>query len=397
MALEKKAKIVSGKPKVHKDQILGEGRSGRIITRWTSSIWKLLWKEYLVYVVIFMAVSLTYRYALNEEQQLRFEDFIRFVRSQYSGLPLTFLLGFYVSLVVSRWWSQYVALPWIDDVATFLSVIKFDEAEEEHGRILRRTIIRYCILSWILCIRRLSIKLRKAYPRMKDIVDTGLVTEAEAARIGLEDSVRQHGVSNWWMPLKWATELAEKDKTISSNGLFGWLILKITGFRASLTEVLNYGHVPIPLVYSQVVTLAVRLFFFFALIGKQWIIYRNYDDDFIKRFPERTDLKEVVYEKIDLYYPVFLTIEFMFYFGWLRVAETLYNPFGEDDDDFALEELINRHMKVGFKIVDKLEGPPALEKDEFWGLPVPKLILGLDSNPEKIELITNQEKRDAMI
>ncbi len=28
----------------------------------------------------------------------------------------------------------------------------------------------------------------------------------------------------------------------------------------------------------------------------------------------------------------------------LRVAETLYNPFGEDDDDFELNELLNRHF-----------------------------------------------------
>lgn len=28
-----------------------------------------------------------------------------------------------------------------------------------------------------------------------------------------------------------------------------------------------------------------------------------------------------------------------------RVAETLYNPFGEDDDDFELNQLLNRHFK----------------------------------------------------
>jgi len=387
-----KAKIVGTKPKVNPEQILGEGRSSRIIRRWRSSIWKLLWKEYLVYVVVFISISMIYRYALSENQQTRFEGFIRFVRKESSGLPLTFLLGFYVSLVVSRWWSQYVAMPWPDDVATFLSGIKDKEGEEEHGRILRRTIIRYCILSWVLCIRRLSIKLRKAYPSMKDLVDTGLVTEAEIARIGQEDSVRQHGVSHWWMPLQWCTELVTKDENISGSGLFGLTILKITGFRASLTEVLNYGHVPIPLVYSQVVTLAVRLFFFFALIGKQWIIYPEPGS-------EKFDVKGVVYERIDLYYPVFLTIQFLFYFGWLRVAETLYNPFGEDDDDFALEELINRHMKVAFNIVDKTELPPVLGKDAFWGLPAPKLMLvsnEVGTSPEKIELLTYQEKRDPM-
>jgi len=383
MALDIKAKIVGTKPKIDPEHILGEGRSSRIIRRWTSSIWKLLWKEYLVYVVVFIAISMIYRFALPEEQQKQFENLIRYVRAESSGLPLTFLLGFYVSLVVSRWWAQYVALPWPDNVATFLSGIKDKEGEEEHGRILRRTIVRYCILSWVLCIRRLSIKLRKAYPRIKDIVDTGLITEAEAARIGMEDSVRQHGVSHWWMPLQWCTELATNDDNISNSGLFGLTILKLTGFRASLTEVLNYGHVPIPLVYSQVVTLAVRLYFFFALLSHQWIIYRNEGD-----------------EIVDLYYPIFLTIQFMFYFGWLRVAETLYNPFGEDDDDFALEELINRHMKVAFSIVDKTVAPPALEKDAFWDLQAPKLmpVPNHDGTPsEKIELLTYQEKRDPMV
>ena len=36
------------------------------------------------------------------------------------GLPLTFLLGFYVSLVVKRWWEQYCFLPWPDSIAFFL-------------------------------------------------------------------------------------------------------------------------------------------------------------------------------------------------------------------------------------------------------------------------------------
>ena len=51
--------------------------------------------------------------------------------------------------------------------------------------------------------------------------------------------------------------------------------------------------------------------------------------------------------QVDLYYPIFMTFRFLFVFGWLRVAETLYNPFGEDDDDFELNELLNRHFKVG--------------------------------------------------
>ena len=39
-----------------------------------------------------------------------------------AGLPITFLLGFYVSLVVKRWWEQYSKLPWPDTIAIYLKV-----------------------------------------------------------------------------------------------------------------------------------------------------------------------------------------------------------------------------------------------------------------------------------
>ena len=42
--------------------------------------------------------------------------------SSVAGLPITFLLGFYVSLVVKRWWEQYSKLPWPDTIAIYLKV-----------------------------------------------------------------------------------------------------------------------------------------------------------------------------------------------------------------------------------------------------------------------------------
>ena len=34
-----------------------------------------------------------------------------------SGIPLSFLTGFYVTQVVNRWWEQFMALPWPDQLA----------------------------------------------------------------------------------------------------------------------------------------------------------------------------------------------------------------------------------------------------------------------------------------
>ena len=34
---------------------------------------------------------------------------------------MTFVLGFYVSLIVNRWWNQYSLLPWPDRMAMYAS------------------------------------------------------------------------------------------------------------------------------------------------------------------------------------------------------------------------------------------------------------------------------------
>ena len=54
--------------------------------------------------------------------------------SRFSELvPLTFLIGFYVSEVVSRWWDIFMALPFPDKVALKLisyvsgKVMKFED------------------------------------------------------------------------------------------------------------------------------------------------------------------------------------------------------------------------------------------------------------------------------
>ena len=96
-------------------------------------------------------------------------------------MPLTFLLGFYVSLVVKRWWEQYVKLPWPDEVATLLKAgiteKTAEEESEEGGENLRirRTVIRYLVLSYVLCLRRISSKVRRKYPDMESLLASRLI------------------------------------------------------------------------------------------------------------------------------------------------------------------------------------------------------------------------------
>ena len=78
------------------------------------------------------------------------------------------------------------------------------------------------------------------------------------------------------------------------------------------------SRISIPLVYTQVVTLAVYTFFLSSLMGRQFLdITKGYEG-----------------HEVDLYIPVFTFLQFFFYMGWLKVAEVLINPFGEDDGNF---------------------------------------------------------------
>lgn len=36
-------------------------------------------------------------------------------------IPLSFVLGFYVSVIMTRWWSQYTSIPHPDPIAVFVS------------------------------------------------------------------------------------------------------------------------------------------------------------------------------------------------------------------------------------------------------------------------------------
>ena len=121
------------------------------------------------------------------------------------------------------------------------------------------------------------------------------------------------------------------------------LSIFLTGF--------SYDWISIPLVYTQIVTLAVYTFFLSSLMGRHFL----------------DPLKKLDGHDIDLVVPVFTFLQFFFHKGWLKVAEVLINPFGEDDHDFDINWLINRHLQVD----DMHAEHPELVKDQFWDNVVP--------------------------
>ncbi|KAI4478745.1 hypothetical protein M0804_011773 [Polistes exclamans] len=58
----------------------------------------------------------------NQDKKIKIFEKIRYYFGNSSeSIPMSFVLGFYVSLVVKRWWEQYKLLPWPDNLALFIS------------------------------------------------------------------------------------------------------------------------------------------------------------------------------------------------------------------------------------------------------------------------------------
>ena len=114
------------------------------------------------------------------------------------------------------------------------------------------------------------------------------------------------------------------------------------------------------------------MYFYFgvSLLGRQWIQVHKKVEKVPENIVERFWGATTDPEELDLYFPIFLTFEFLFYMGWLKVASALYNPFGDDDDDFAVMDKMNRHIKVCMKIVEEDDDDiPEVMDDDFWKPP----------------------------
>ncbi|XP_077981368.1 bestrophin-4-like [Glandiceps talaboti] len=321
----------------------------RLLFLWRGSIYKLIYKELVLFLAFYYALSVTYRFILDEEHKATFELLCVFFKDRFLiVIPISFLLGFYVSLVVSRWWDMYVIIPWTDDMAILLAT--HIHGYDEDSRIIRRTIVRWLNLAATIVFCSVSKPVLKRFPTMLHLVEVGLMTEDE--RKIYETLPTPH--TKFWIPLCWMCttlhRLRQEGKLYNDQALN--LLLEITGKHYSrCNSMMNFDWVSVPLVYTQVVTIATYSFFIAKLFAAQFLDpSRGYESYWL-----------------DLYFPMLTVIEFFFYFGWLKVAQTIINPYGGDDDDFELNYIIDRNYQVALLIVDSMYGNiPPFQKDKHW-------------------------------
>ena len=182
-----------------------------------------------------------------------------------------------------------------------------------------------------------------------------------------------------WTPLLWASKLitkARKEEKISITVAdFVTIQKSISNLDAVNQKILNYGWVNFPLAYVHVVTISVHLYFLAGLFGRQYLIPHEDNPKPFKDVNITFDKEEPFKDHSpDMIIPCFTIIEFFIYMGWIKVAQSLLNPFGDDDEDFKINYLIDRNLQVSYLIVDEADKEMEMGKDPFLeaGIEIPK-------------------------
>ncbi|KAG5898621.1 hypothetical protein JTB14_020997 [Gonioctena quinquepunctata] len=321
----------------------------KLLRRWKGSIYKLVWVDLILFMAIYYILNLSYAFLMDNVSKKYFRIIVEYCAKNGSLIPLSFVLGFYVNIVYTRWWSQYTSIPFPDNLAILVGAsIK---GRDERSRIFRRTIVRYVCVAFTMTLTLISPKAKKRFPSLKHFVESGLISEEEMKL--MEDIDNEYpNYTKYWLPLAWASSVttrARHEGIINQDLAMSGILNEINTFRSKLGSLLDYDWISVPLVYTQVVTIAVYSYFLVTVIGNQFLSKDNSFDVFFFSFP-------------------FMQIlEFFFYIGWLKVAETLINPFGYDDDDFEVLWMIDRNVQVCYLLVDRIHQQyPKLEKDFYW-------------------------------
>ncbi|XP_076861608.1 bestrophin-3-like isoform X2 [Brachyhypopomus gauderio] len=176
----------------------------RLLLRWRGSIYKLLYREFLVFALLYTIVGLIYRWVLTDPQKRLFEKLSLYCDKYAEQIPVTFVLGFYVTLVVNHWWNKFMNMPWPDRLMVLISSCV--RGQDEQGRLLRRTLMRYVNLISLLVFRSISTAVCKRFPTFDHVVEAGFMTPEE--RKVFENINSPHFKS--WIPAVWFTNLAYK-------------------------------------------------------------------------------------------------------------------------------------------------------------------------------------------
>ena len=255
---------------------------------------------------------------------------------------LTLLIGFYVGFIVRTWWQQLRLFPTIDTLCMAMGsflvvdpVIDEDSVGVEigQGRVsikqFKKDITRLFLLSWTMCLCRISKPLKDVFPGSKSFNGKKLLTKKEYDQLKT-DTDDDCWLEKWTTPLLWVNKMicsVSKDtKVLDHHGDVENRVrfrdakevgIELFAFKKHLQQLSNQYYFKLPDLMQQCITIAMYFFMFLGIFAGQSMTFQTGD-------------KRSILEKLIIDFPFYYCIKYILLIGWLKTAKDLENPFGQN-------------------------------------------------------------------
>ncbi|VUZ49141.1 unnamed protein product, partial [Hymenolepis diminuta] len=76
----------------------------RLLVRWEGTIYKYILFDFCMFILVYGLISVTYRNFMSDQLRRYFEQYCLYCASYGRLIPVGLVLGFFVDVVVKRWW-----------------------------------------------------------------------------------------------------------------------------------------------------------------------------------------------------------------------------------------------------------------------------------------------------
>lgn len=297
----------------------------RLLFHWKGSVWKAIWRDVLVWLALYYSLRFALEKGFVEKSSKEvILKITKVFQSATSEMPigklataetvgairgplLGFMLGFYVTQVLTRWWAQVQSLPWPDEAMSLVNAYLSRGDTPENLLLRRHSIARYLILTQIIALSGVSSRVRKRFPTVEHLVTAGLMTTEE------HQMMMNCPCPNlrWQLPLQWAQNLIIPLVGVGPNLISPTsatsIYRELNTYRAALRSVFMHDWINIPLVITQATGVGLYGYFLLSIFGRQTLADNNFET----------------------WIPFGPIIKFCGYVGWFRVAQDLLRPFGK--------------------------------------------------------------------
>ena len=243
---------------------------------------------------------------------------------------LTLFIGFLVSLSVRNWFQQVKTVPQLDSILLQMNHFIWIDTSKDPNEFkvkmgltpdeFRKTIIRYFLLSWTMCMSRMCVKMNSILGNEHALNDKRLLLKREFDELRYPTAEGVTWREKWSSPLSWVGKMANDQK------LKGQEIVKILDVKDAIGKSLNaycdklqqlnsFNDFRIPAPLLTLLTIAIYAFLILSVMSGQ--------DMFPESYPSQSMAMIIFFD-----FPWFAMTKYLLIFGWLKVATDLMVPFG---------------------------------------------------------------------